>query len=93
MADRLHLLQADVPTSAFPEGGYDLATVSFYRVVDRFPDVKEALVGGGHLFVEHHLRSANPTPWGPSRDRRAVARILARNTSGTKQSYPPLPDG
>jgi hypothetical protein len=124
-ADRLNLLQADVPTFACPEGRYDLVTVSFYRVVDRFPDVKEALVDGGHLFVEHHLRSTDPTPWGPSGDRykfaanellhacldltvlyyeagtearpggdrRAVARILARNSSGTKQSYPPLPDG
>ena len=119
VADRLNPIQADVPTYAFPESRYDLVTISFYRAVDRFPDVKEALVDGGSLFVEHHLRSTDPTPWGPSGDRykfaanellhacldltvlhyeevteerpgggrRAVARILARNSSGTRQSY------
>lgn len=118
--DRLNPIQADVPTFSFPEGRYDLVAVSFYRVVDRFPDVKDSLVPGGYLFVEHHLRSTDPTPWGPSGDRykfaanellhacldltvldyeeateersggdrRAVARIVARNSSGTRQSYP-----
>ena len=118
--ERLNLLQADVPTFTFPDGRYDLVTVSFYRVVDRFPDVKESLAPGGYLFVEHHLRSTDPTPWGPrgdrykfaanellhacldltvldyeeatearpGGDRRAVARIVARNSSGTRQSYP-----
>ena len=120
VGDRLNPIQADVPSYSFPEARYDLVTVSFYRAVDRFPDVKEALVEGGHLFVEHHLRSTDPTPWGPSGDRykfaanellhacldltvlhyeevtearsggdrRAVARILARNSSGSRQSYP-----
>ncbi|HKJ59320.1 MAG TPA: class I SAM-dependent methyltransferase [Halobacteriales archaeon] len=121
VADRLNPIQADVPTYTFPESRYDLVTVSFYRAVDRFPDVKGSLVDGGYLFVEHHLRSTGPTPWGPSGDRykfaanellhacldltvldyeeatearpggdrRAVARIVARNSSGTRQSYPP----
>ena len=121
VAERLNPVQADVPSYGFPEARYDLVTVSFYRAVDRFPDVKGALVDGGYLFVEHHLRSAGPTPWGPSGDRykfaanellhacldltvlayeegteerpggdqRATARVLARNTSGYRQSYPP----
>ena len=121
VADRIDFLQADVPSYAFPESRYDLVSISFYRAVDRFPDVKEALAQGGYLFVEHHLRSSAPTPWGPSGDRyrfasnellhacldltvlyyeevteerpggdqRAVARILARNSAGPRQSYPP----
>ena len=125
VADRLNPIQADVPTYTFPESRYDLVTVSFYRAVDRFPDVKASLAPGGYLFVEHHLRSTDPTPWGPSGDRykfaanellhacldltvldyeestearpggdrRAVARVVARNSSGTRQSYPSLPDG
>lgn len=121
---RLHPIQADLTTFAFPEDRYELVTISFYRAVDRFPDVKEALVDGGYLFVEHHLRSTEPAQWGPSDDRyrfaanellhacldltvlryeevtearsggdrRAVARILARNSSGTRQSFPPAAD-
>jgi hypothetical protein len=77
---------------------------------------------GGHLFVEHHLRSTDPTPAGPGGDRyrfavnellyacldltvlyyeettedgggrqRAAARVLARETSGPRQSYPREP--
>jgi len=120
VADRLALVQADVPSSAFPTARYDLVTVSYYRAVDRFPDLREALVDGGYLFVEHHLRATDPTSGGPRGDRyrfaanellhacldltvlhyeegaeeraggdhRAVARILARKSSGTKQSYP-----
>lgn len=120
VADRLALVQADVPTFEFPTSRYDLVTISYYRAVDRFPDIKAALVDGGYLFVEHHLRAADPTPAGPSGDRyryaanellhacldltvlhygegaeeradgdhRTVARILARKSSGTKQSYP-----
>ena len=118
--DRVNWIQADVPTYEFPEGAYDVIAISFYRAVDRFPDVKEALAPGGYLFVEHHLRSSDPTPSGPSGDRyrfaanallracldltvcyyeeltedrpddrrRATARILARNTTGQRQSYP-----
>ncbi len=123
-AGRLSLLQADVPSFEFPEERYELITISFYRAVDRFPDVVEALVPGGYLFVEHHLRSTEPTPSGPSTDRyrfganellhatlglttlyydettedrpgddrRASARVLARKSSGTRQSYPRRPE-
>jgi len=122
VAGHLNLVQADVPAYEFPAGRYAVATVSFYRAVDRFPDIKEALVPGGYLFVEHHLRSTDPTPAGPSGDRyrfaanellhacldltvlyyeettedgegrrRAAARILARKTSGPRQSYPRTP--
>jgi SAM-dependent methyltransferase len=66
---RVNLIQADVPTFEFPTNRYELITISFYRAVDRFPDIKEALVPGGYLFVEHHLRSTEPTPAGPSTDR------------------------
>jgi SAM-dependent methyltransferase len=117
---RVNLIQADIPTYRFPTDTYNLITVSFYRVVDRLPDIKEALQEGGYLFIEHHLRSEGPTPSGPSDDRyrfganellqacldmtvlyydagveeragnerRATARILARNTHGQRQSYP-----
>jgi SAM-dependent methyltransferase len=120
VADRLNPIQADVSTFAFPPERYEVVTVSFYRAVDRLPDIKAALAPGGYLFVEHHLRSAEPAPSGPSGDRyrfaanellracldltvlyydesteerpddrrRASARILARNTSGPRQSYP-----
>jgi SAM-dependent methyltransferase len=67
--DRLNLIQTDVPTHEFPTDRYDLITVSFYRAIDRFPDIKRALRDGGYLFVEHHLRSTDETPSGPSSDR------------------------
>lgn len=118
--DRIHLVQADVPSYAFPEDAYDVITISYYRAVDRFPDIKEALVPGGVLYVEHHLRSTDEAAAGPSSDRYRFAanellnacldmtvlhyqattdvrddgrpapnaRILARNTTGTRQSYP-----
>ncbi len=122
VADRINLVQADVPAYEFPTDSYEVVTISFYRAVDRFPDIKEALVPGGYLFVEHHLRSTDPTPAGPSGDRyrfaanellhacldltvlyyeettedgegrqRANARVLARNTTGHRQSYPRAP--
>lgn len=116
-------IQADIPTFGFSTGTYDLVTISFYRAVDRFPDVVESLVPGGYLFVEHHLRSTEETTSGPSSDRyrfganellhtsldltvlyydetteegpdgrrRATARVLARNSSGTRQTYPRRP--
>lgn len=120
-ADHLNLVQTDIPGYDFPIDRYDLVTISFYRAIDRFPDIKESLTDGGYLFVEHHLRSTDSTPSGPSSDRyrfganellsacldltvihydattehrpegknRASARILARNSTGQKQSYPP----
>jgi SAM-dependent methyltransferase len=69
VADRIRPVQADIPSFEFPTERYELITISFFRAVDRFPDIKEALVPGGYLFVEHHLRSAEPTPSGPSTDR------------------------
>lgn len=66
---RVNWIQADVPSYEFPDERYAAITVSYYRAVDRFPDLKEALVPGGYLFVEHHLRSTEPTPSGPSGDR------------------------
>lgn len=69
VADRIDCLQVDVPSHAFPEDRYDLITVSFYRAVDRLPDVLDALAGGGVLFYEHHLRSTDDYEAGPSGDR------------------------
>ncbi len=118
--DRVNWIQADVPTYAFPSEQYQLITISYYRAVDRFPDIKEALAVGGYLFVEHHLRSTEAPASGPRSERyrfganellhscldltvlyydetteerpdgrlRANARILARQSSGVRQSYP-----
>lgn len=69
VADRFNPIRADVDDYAFPTGRYELITVSFYRAVDRFPDLKEALVPGGSLFVEHHLRTDDPAAAAPSSDR------------------------
>ncbi len=120
VADRLNAIQADIPTYEFPRETYEFATISFYRAIDRFPDIKEAIVPGGYLFVEHHLRTTHATPSGPSSDRyrfaanellhanldltvlhydeaieprntdkrRATARLVARKTNGSRQSYP-----
>ena len=67
--DRLELIRADVPNYAFPENAYDVITISYYRAIDRFPDIKEALGPGGVLYVEHHLRSTDEAAAGPSSDR------------------------
>lgn len=67
--DRITPIQADLSTFAFPTERYEAITISFYRAVDRFPDIKEALAPGGYLFVEHHLRSTDSTPSGPTSDR------------------------
>ncbi len=120
VADRLECIHADIPSYTFPERAYDLVTISFYRAIDRFPDIKESVADGGLLFVEHHLRTTDPVSSGPSGDRyrfaanellnsmldltvlgyearaetrsdgrnAALARIVARKTSGTRQSYP-----
>ena len=123
-ADRLELIRADVPSYAFPSEAYDLVTISFYRAIDRFSDIKESLRDGGVIYVEHHLRSSEPVSSGPSGDRyrfaanellhsmlgltvlgyeertesrpdgrtSAVARVVARMTSGPRQSYPTIKD-
>jgi SAM-dependent methyltransferase len=67
--DRVNWIQADVGSYGFPRERYATVTISYYRAVERFTDLKEALVPGGYLFVEHHLRSSEPTPSGPSSDR------------------------
>ena len=69
VAGNLNCIQTDIPSHTFPEGTYDIVTVSFYRAVDRFPDLKAALAPGGLFFVEHHLRTADPVEGGPSGDR------------------------
>jgi SAM-dependent methyltransferase len=69
VADRVDWIQADVGSYEFPPSTYDLVTISFYRAVDRFPDIKEALTPGGVLFVQHHLRTADPVESGPDGDR------------------------
>jgi SAM-dependent methyltransferase len=117
--DRIEWIQTDVPSHEFPAATYDLVTVSYYRVVDRLPDLRDALREGGALFVEHHLRTTDDVAGGPSGDRyrfaanellhaglgltvlayaegleerddgrqSAVARLLARQSSGGRQSY------
>lgn len=67
--DRLETIHADATEYDFPTAEYDLITVSFYHTLDRFADLTAALVEGGYLFVEGHLRSVEPTPSGPSTDR------------------------
>jgi len=123
VADRIETIQADVSTHGFPAATYELITMSFFRALDRFADLTEALAPGGYLFVEGHLRSADATPSGPSTDRyrfaanellraglgltvlyydetaeerpddrrRATARLLARRSTGGRQTYPPRP--
>lgn len=61
----INWIHADVNEFTFPESRYDLITVSFYRMLDRLTDIKAALKDRGHLYLEHHLRSVEPTPSGP----------------------------
>lgn len=67
--DRVRWIQADAGTLAYPPGRYAAITVSYYRALDLFPDLQEALVPGGYLFVEHHLRSPRGELVGPKSDR------------------------
>ncbi|MUV57646.1 bifunctional 2-polyprenyl-6-hydroxyphenol methylase/3-demethylubiquinol 3-O-methyltransferase UbiG [Halogeometricum sp. CBA1124] len=69
VADRLDCLQVDVGSHDFTRDRYDLITVSFFRAVDRLPDIVEALADDGVLFYEHHLRSTDEYEAGPSGDR------------------------
>lgn len=69
VAERTNWIQADVPSFAFPEGTYDVITISFYRAMDRLADIKDALATGGVLFVEHHLRTSDPVDVGPPDNR------------------------
>lgn len=124
VGDRLSPIQADASSFAFPTEQYEAITISFFRAVDRFPALKEALRPGGVLFAENHLRTTDDAPVGPSSDRyrfaanellcacldltvlyydertdehhdgrsSATARIVARRTHGTRQSYPRVDD-
>lgn len=63
---RTDWIQADASTYAFPDSTYEVITCSFYRVIDRLTDLKTALVPGGVLFVQHHLRTSDPVDIGSS---------------------------
>ena len=122
VADQIELVQADIPSYGFPSDTYAVVTVSFYRAIDRFPDIVESLVDGGCLFVQHHLRTIDPVDRGPTTDRyrfaanellrtglgltvlhyderysedadgrgSATAQLVARNSTGSRQSYPQI---
>jgi len=79
VAERTEWIQANLDGYEFPESAYDLVTISFYRPVDRLPDITGALTPGGVLFAEHHLRTDEPVDGGPSGDRyRFAANELLR---------------
>ena len=79
VADRVNPIQADLTEYGFPTDAYDVVTVSFYRTVDRLPDVRDAMTTGGVLFVEHHLRTTDEVDLGPIGDRyRFAANELLR---------------
>ena len=69
VADRVTFERADATDYDFPEGTYDVVTVSFYRTLDRLADLKAALAPGGVLFYQHHLRTSDDVDRGPSTDR------------------------
>lgn len=72
-------IRADIETFDFPIERYDVITMSFFRALDRLPDVKASLAPGGVLFHEHHLRSETPVDRGPGSDRfRFAANDLLR---------------
>jgi len=67
--DRINPIRADATQFVYPEGRYDVVTVSFFRTLDRLSDIKSALQPDGVLFYQHHLRSAPPAAVGPTSDR------------------------
>lgn len=69
VGDRIELVQADATAFEYPDGRYDVVTVSFFRTLDRLADIKAALAPDGLLFYQHHLRSDPPAEAGPSSDR------------------------
>ncbi|QKY17843.1 class I SAM-dependent methyltransferase [Halorubrum sp. CBA1229] len=86
--ERIEPIRGDVATYGFPSEAYELITMSFFHTLDRFADLAEALVPGGYLFVEGHLRSASATPSGPSDDRyRFAANELLRAGLGLTVLY------
>jgi SAM-dependent methyltransferase len=62
-------IQADIDEYCFPEGAYDVVTVTFFDALDRLPDIKETLASDGVLLYTHHLRSTETLDRGPSGDR------------------------
>jgi SAM-dependent methyltransferase len=88
IGDRIETVQGDVSTYGFPTEAYAIVTMSFFHALDRFADFAEALAPGGYLFVEGHLRSAEPSPSGPSDDRyRFAANELLRAGLGLSVRY------
>lgn len=65
----INWIQADVNAYVFPKNRYNLVTISFYRCLDRFTDIKESIVEGGYLFVDHHVRTTADVVEGPPDDR------------------------
>jgi len=121
VANRVNWIQADIPLFTFADSEYDVITISYYRAVDRFPDIVDALAEDGCLFVQHHLRTTDDVDAGPSTDRyrfasnellrtglgltvlhyderttkntegtAATAQLVARNSTGNRQSYPDI---
>ncbi|SFR59076.1 class I SAM-dependent methyltransferase [Halorubrum sodomense] len=85
---RIETIRADVSTYEFPTETYDVIAMSYFHTLDRFADLVESLAPGGYLFVEGHLRSAEPSPSGPSGDRyRFAANELLRAGLGLSVRY------
>lgn len=61
--------RTDLTDYSFAERAYDVVMVDFFTVLDRLPDIKDALAPGGVLCYEHHLRSAGSVECGPESDR------------------------
>lgn len=66
-------VQADAREYDYPPDTYDVITASYFRLFDRLADVKRALTDDGVLFLQHHLRSTDDAPVGPSGDRYRLA--------------------
>ncbi|WP_435066426.1 class I SAM-dependent methyltransferase [Haloplanus sp. C73] len=62
-------IRSDIEAFEFDADAYDVITVSFFAMLDRLPDLVEALKPGGVLVYEHHLRSSDDIDIGPSSDR------------------------
>lgn len=65
----INWIQADLEQYPLATETYDVVVVTFYHVLDRLADLKEALAPGGVLLYEHHLRADPPAERGPSSDR------------------------
>lgn len=62
-------IQADTDSFVFPDQTYAVITVSFYAALNLLPELKAALEPGGVLIYEHHLRTGEDVPVGPSNER------------------------